>query len=181
MDSLIGFIQSSMLALPWRAGGVGRAASLALPACTAGAWGRLASSSAAQDAGDAPPDSDLYAILGVKPSATRNELKRAFRARARLLHPDASQGGGDHAAFVRLVHAYQVLANSRSRQLYDLSRERDSPSVLRAAAASGVPGAASAAYDEVEVDLSWGLGRLFSGLDSSPAGALDKVRQELTG
>ena len=45
----------------------------------------------------------------------------------------------------------QVLANSRSRQLYDLSRERDSPSVLRAAAASGVPGAASAAYDEVEV------------------------------
>lgn len=45
----------------------------------------------------------------------------------------------------------QVLSNCRSRQLYDLSRERGSPSVLRAAAASGVPGAASAAYDEVEV------------------------------
>ncbi len=48
-------------------------------------------------------------------------------------------------------HPPQVLANSRSRQLYDLSRERGSPSVLRAAAASGVPGAASAAYDDVEV------------------------------
>ncbi|PRW20219.1 chaperone -domain-containing [Chlorella sorokiniana] len=169
-----------MLALLRRADG-GARASLALPALQAAGGACRRASSAALEAEDASNEQDLYSVLGVKPSATRDELKRAFRAKARLLHPDASQGCSDHAAFVRLVHAYQVLANSRSRQLYDLSRERGNPSVLRAAAANGVPGAASAAYDEVEVDLSWGLGRMFTPQGSSPAGSLDKVRQELTG
>jgi hypothetical protein len=52
---------------------------------------------------------------------------------------------------VQLLSAYQVLRNPRTRHLYDLSRDRSGASVLRAAAASGVPGAASAAYRDVEV------------------------------
>lgn len=77
----------------------------------------------------------------------------------------------------------QVLSNPCARQLYDLSRDRGNPAVLRAAAASGVPGAAAAAYEDVEVDLSWGLSGLFKQPPvggASPA-ALDRVRQELQG
>jgi hypothetical protein len=50
----------------------------------------------------------------------------------------------------------KVLRDPRSRQLYDLSRDRSGPSVLRAAAASGVNAAAGGAYDEVEVRGGWG-------------------------
>lgn len=49
------------------------------------------------------------------------------------------------------LFSWQVLANPRTRYLYELSRDRAGPRVLRAAAASGVQGAAGAAYDEVEV------------------------------
>ena len=35
-------------------------------------------------------EADYYAELGVSPSATRDEIAAAFRARARVLHPDAA-------------------------------------------------------------------------------------------
>ena len=42
-------------------------------------------------------------ILGVRPPFTPEQVRRAYRARSRLHHPDA---GGDHEAFVRLQSAY---------------------------------------------------------------------------
>lgn len=46
---------------------------------------------------------------------------------------------------------------------------------------SAAPLPAVCAVAAAQVDLSWGLGRLFSGQESGSNGALDKVRQELTG
>ena len=64
---------------------------------------------------------------------------RVLLQRAKQLHPDAQtdKGSGDQAAFVRLLTAYQVLSNARSRELYDLSISRSNP-ILRRAAAAGV-------------------------------------------
>ena len=31
---------------------------------------------------------DFYKILGVRPNATLSEIKRAYREKAKLLHPD---------------------------------------------------------------------------------------------
>jgi DnaJ-class molecular chaperone len=70
--------------------------------------------------------------------------------RAKELHPDVA-GAQCHASFARLLAAYSVLADPRSRQLYDASRDGRGPGVLRAAAAAGVKGAAAASYEEVEV------------------------------
>jgi molecular chaperone DnaJ len=59
---------------------------------------------------------DLYEILGVSQDADENEIKRAYRRKARELHPDA---GGDSEAFKELTAAYEVLKNPAARANYD--------------------------------------------------------------
>ena len=59
---------------------------------------------------------DLYEILGVSRDATDDEVKRAYRRRARELHPDA---GGDEEEFKELTTAYEVLKNPAARANYD--------------------------------------------------------------
>lgn len=61
------------------------------------------------------PD-DLYAVLGVAPDATPDEIKRAYRRRARESHPDA---GGDEEEFKAVTHAHKVLSDPQSRARYD--------------------------------------------------------------
>ena len=57
---------------------------------------------------------DPYSVLGVAPSAGPDEVKAAYRARARLLHPDShrdARGGSPqaaHDAFAQLCTAYQL-------------------------------------------------------------------------
>lgn len=67
---------------------------------------------------------DYYAELGVPPTATRDEIAAAFRARARRLHPDA--GPSDPAAieaFRRVATAYRVLSGPL-RTEYDRARRQ---------------------------------------------------------
>lgn len=59
---------------------------------------------------------DLYEILGVRNDASEEEIKRAYRKRARELHPDA---GGDESEFKELTTAYEVLKNPQARTNYD--------------------------------------------------------------
>ncbi|MGH8904301.1 MAG: molecular chaperone DnaJ [Egibacteraceae bacterium] len=59
---------------------------------------------------------DLYEILGVPRAATDEDLKRAYRRKAREFHPDQ---GGDEEAFKELTAAYEVLRNPQARANYD--------------------------------------------------------------
>ena len=54
---------------------------------------------------------DYYKILHVKPSATQEEIKRAYRRLAHKYHPDKNQSGDAHAKFAELQEAYEVLSN----------------------------------------------------------------------
>lgn len=57
-------------------------------------------------------NSNLYEVLGVKDSATRNEIRKAFREKARLLHPD-NKISGNKQAFEKLAAAYEALIKRR--------------------------------------------------------------------
>lgn len=62
---------------------------------------------------------DYYEVLGVRPDADRHAIKRAFRSRARELHPDVSADPCASERFAELATAYRVLTNSSTKFLYD--------------------------------------------------------------
>ena len=67
----------------------------------------------------ATTERDLYQVLGVSRSADDSELKKAFRRRARELHPDVSEEPDAEARFREVVEAYEVLSKRETRDLYD--------------------------------------------------------------
>lgn len=64
---------------------------------------------------------DFYKILGVRPNATLAEIKRAYREKAKLLHPDLTGNSSSQDAFSEVVQAYRVLSDMRQRSIFDES------------------------------------------------------------
>ncbi|MFC1662117.1 molecular chaperone DnaJ [Gemmatimonadota bacterium] len=63
---------------------------------------------------------DFYEILGVKDSASQQEIKKAYRKLAKQYHPDANPGNPQAAEqFKGIGEAYSVLSNEEKRKHYD--------------------------------------------------------------
>ena len=65
---------------------------------------------------------DFYAVLGVQPTATSEEIGVAFRALAKQLHPDRLGSEADAERFKLVTAAYDVLGDVRLRHGYDAVR-----------------------------------------------------------
>jgi curved DNA-binding protein CbpA len=83
-----------------------------------------------------PPESlvprmnDHYAALGLSSDATLADIKKAYRQKASLLHPDKNPAANAAQLFRQAQEAYEVLSDAQQRQAYDENRRRnllDSP------------------------------------------------------
>lgn len=73
---------------------------------------------------------DYYTILGVSPSATQHEIKKAFRQLAIRYHPDKNPSAEAKELFPEINAAYAVLGDPRKRALYDKRRENPFAEIL---------------------------------------------------
>lgn len=87
---------------------------------------------------------DFYAILGLDPSASAADIKRAYRRLARRYHPGINPGDpAAQAMYARVSEAYETLVDPLRRQRYDAG-----------SAAAPPPHAQTAAVRFAEFDFS---------------------------
>lgn len=71
---------------------------------------------------------DLYSILGVSKTASKEEIKQAYRKLSKELHPDKHKGDKEkEQKFKEVNEAYEVLSNETKRQRYDQFGSADGP------------------------------------------------------
>ncbi len=63
--------------------------------------------------------SDYYEILGIDKNATKEEIKSAFRKKAKEYHPDVNKSPDAEEKFKELGKAYETLMDDNKRATYD--------------------------------------------------------------
>ena len=64
---------------------------------------------------------DYYKLLGVKRTASKAEIKKAFKKLSLKYHPDKNKDNPKKAKemFIKIANAYEVLSNDEKRKIYD--------------------------------------------------------------
>jgi DnaJ-class molecular chaperone len=76
---------------------------------------------------------ELYDLLGVAPSATPQEIRKAYYKLSLRWHPDKNPGDAEaEEQFKKISLAYQVLSDEERRKRYDEVGEDNEPSDFNA-------------------------------------------------
>ena len=88
------------------------------------------------------PKRDYYKILGVAKDAKISDIKKSYRERAKVFHPDANNGSKkSENQFKVLSEAYSVLSDAKKRKEYDRKRSQKGASRRPSAKGWNSPGA----------------------------------------
>ncbi len=62
---------------------------------------------------------DLYAELGIDNRASQDDIKRAYKKKARQYHPDVNKDAGAEESFKRIQKSYSILSDAQKKAQYD--------------------------------------------------------------
>ncbi|XWS31075.1 hypothetical protein CRYUN_Cryun23aG0046200 [Craigia yunnanensis] len=102
---------------------------------------------------------DYYSILGLKPSADKQAVKKQYRKMAVLLHPDKNKCMGADGAFKLVSEAWTLLSDRFKKSSYDIKRNKQMSSgvVQTSSYAAGVTGVSncSNSTSQGRLDTFW--------------------------
>ena len=135
---------------------------------------------------------DYYSTLGVKKTATAEEIRKAFRKLARKYHPDVNPNDKkSEEKFKEISEANDVLSEEKKRKVYDqfgFYSDNIDPAAAEAAARGGygpggfAGGPAAGAHPRGAQEVPFDFGGFdFSGFQDSSAGRARGAAQETGG
>ena len=62
---------------------------------------------------------NLYELLGIKKNANLNTIRKAFRRKALIFHPDRNKSPDATEKFREIANAYEVLSDPQQKTNYD--------------------------------------------------------------
>jgi molecular chaperone DnaJ len=115
-------------------------------------------------------DKDFYAVLGVSKDASAQEIKKAYRTKARKYHPDRHPDDPKaEETFKEIGEAYSVLNDPEQREQYDAIRAMGSGGA-RFSAGQGGPGGAG--FEDI-------FSSMFGGGAGAPRGRTRKLKDKV--
>ncbi|KAK7198501.1 chaperone protein DNAj [Novymonas esmeraldas] len=101
-------------------GNTGAAAAAAAPSAAMGGSAALWQARRWQSGGGGGKK-DLYSVLGVPRNATADQVKAAYKKRAKALHPDVNPSPTAAEDFAEAKQAYETLSDPQKRSMYDMT------------------------------------------------------------